>query len=92
MSKHARVTALDIEMSRSTAHPSDLTGHAVGWNPDDTTRIFLPNLTQAMPQRVLVVDDDALMRERLEALVMAAGFEVNSAASGREALEILRRD
>ena len=62
------------------------------WNPDDTTRIFLPNLSHGMPQRVLVVDDDPLMRERLEVLVLAAGFEVSTATSGREALDVLRRD
>jgi len=32
------------------------------------------------------------MCERLEALVLAAGFEVSCAASGRDALEALRRD
>jgi diguanylate cyclase (GGDEF)-like protein len=65
---------------------------APSWNSEDTTRIFLPSIEQATPQRVLVVDDDALMRERLEALVVASGFDVTSAGSGREALAILRRE
>jgi diguanylate cyclase (GGDEF)-like protein len=77
---------------RAAAHSLDPAQNSAGWNPDDTTRIFLPNLGQALPQRVLVVDDDPLMRERLEALVLAAGFEVSTASSGREALDALRRD
>jgi diguanylate cyclase (GGDEF)-like protein len=67
-------------------------GAGGAWNPDDTTRIFLPNIMQSMQQRVLVVDDDPLMCERLEALVMAAGFAVTTARTGREALAALRRD
>jgi diguanylate cyclase (GGDEF)-like protein len=86
MSKRAQVLPQSLDPASNTGT------HTGAWNPDDTTRIFLPNLSQGLPQRVLVVDDDPLMRERLEVLVMAAGFEVSTATSGREALEKLRRD
>lgn len=62
------------------------------WNPEDTTRIFLPSFAQITQQRVLIVDDDALMRERLEVIATAAGFDVTTASTGREALETLKRD
>jgi two-component system cell cycle response regulator len=57
---------------------------------DDTTRIFMPNLADLTVQRVMIVDDDPLMLERLESLVAAAGFETMTAASGRDALALLR--
>jgi len=41
------------------------------------------------PCRALVVDDDALVRTRLQQLLMAADFEVEVAASGEEALRLL---
>jgi CheY-like chemotaxis protein len=42
--------------------------------------------------RVLVVDDDANLREVLASLLEAAGHEVATAADGAEALERLRRE
>lgn len=66
--------------------------HKPAWNADDTSRVFLPSLAKDIVQRVLIVDDDPLMRERLEYLVNSAGFDAFSAGTGREALEILRRD
>ena len=47
--------------------------------------ILRPNLPQAY--RVLIVDDDELVREQLTALFEAAGYEVSAAATGEEALE-----
>jgi CheY-like chemotaxis protein len=43
------------------------------------------------PRRVLVVDDDRDIRETLEELLHSAGWEVASAANGREGLEQLQR-
>jgi len=40
----------------------------------------------------LIVDDDPLICERLRSLVMAAGFEVKTAASGAAALASLHKD
>jgi two-component system, cell cycle response regulator len=60
------------------------------WNPDDTTRIFIPTLADMPSQRVLVVDDDPLTCEHLSAILQASGFEVLTAATGREALKTLR--
>lgn len=62
------------------------------WNPDDTTRIFLPDFRSLRGQKVLIVDDDPLTREHLSLVVQAAGFEVLTAESGRDALLTLRRD
>jgi two-component system cell cycle response regulator len=62
------------------------------WNPDDTTRIFLPDFRNLPSQRVLIVDDDPLTREHISTLVQNAGFEVLVAESGRDALLQLRRD
>jgi two-component system cell cycle response regulator len=41
--------------------------------------------------RVLVVDDDALVRARLSALLNASGYDVEAASTGEEALRILDR-
>jgi two-component system, cell cycle response regulator len=50
-----------------------------------------PALSQVAP-RVLLVDDDELVIERLRSLVEAAGFEVGTATHGADALESLRRE
>ncbi|NTU79074.1 MAG: response regulator [Chloroflexales bacterium] len=39
---------------------------------------------------ILVVDDDAAIREALTSVLEEEGYQVQSAANGREALEILR--
>jgi two-component system cell cycle response regulator len=44
----------------------------------------------AIAPRVLVVDDDDIMAERLRDLVSAAGYEVSTAASGQQALAQLQ--
>jgi CheY-like chemotaxis protein len=44
---------------------------------------------QSIPARVLVVDDDAMSRELLGALLEAEGYAVESAESGEAALELL---
>jgi diguanylate cyclase (GGDEF)-like protein len=50
-----------------------------------------PALLEVAP-RVLIVDDDEIMVERLRDLVTAAGFEVTSAPDGQAALDSLRRE
>ncbi len=62
------------------------------WNPDDTTRIFLPNFANLPRQTVLLVDDDPLTIERMSMLVQMAGFDVRTAGSGREALSLLHHE
>jgi two-component system, cell cycle response regulator len=55
-------------------------------------------ITQVMPAfvniapRVLLVDDDEIVVERMRDFITASGFEVATAASGAEALEALKRD
>jgi DNA-binding response OmpR family regulator len=44
-----------------------------------------------LPRRVLVVDDDELVRDSVAALLRAAGFEVAVAADGEEALTVMGR-
>jgi two-component system, cell cycle response regulator len=54
---------------------------------DDTILTLTPDPPREC--RVLVVDDDELIRFRLSALLRAAGCEVYTAASGEEALRVL---
>ena len=43
-----------------------------------------------MPKSILVVDDDALIRRSLAVSIEQAGYQVRTAPSGENALEILR--
>jgi DNA-binding NtrC family response regulator len=43
-----------------------------------------------MKRRVLVVDDEALIREHLKVILQADGLEVETADNGRSALELIR--
>jgi two-component system, cell cycle response regulator len=58
---------------------------------ESTITLIQPMLLNLAP-RVLLVDDDEIMVERLRELVAAAGYEVSTAASGEQALEVLRKD
>jgi two-component system cell cycle response regulator len=51
--------------------------------------ILSERLETSRPCRILVVDDDDLVRARLTALLRTAEFEVETAGSGEEALRIL---
>jgi two-component system cell cycle response regulator len=55
-----------------------------------TTQVL--RLPFGAPPKVLLVDDDDLVLGRLEALVAAAGFEVNIAPNGGDALACLQRN
>jgi len=48
-------------------------------------------LTRALPSRILLVDDEEQDRELITQRLTAAGFQVQHAANGREALEVLER-
>jgi diguanylate cyclase (GGDEF)-like protein len=58
----------------------------------DTTIIMGLKEAVAVAPKVLIVDDDPLICERLRGLVMAAGFEARSVSSGAAALASLRKD
>jgi len=49
-------------------------------------------LDPSSPKRVLVVDDEATVRQAFEAALTAKGYGVVLATDGREALRILRRE
>lgn len=46
----------------------------------------------AVTPRVLLVEDDEIMAERLRDLIAAAGYEVRTASNGKQALAELQRD
>jgi len=48
-------------------------------------------LTRALPMRILVVDDDELELTLMADRLVASGFEVERAANGEEALQLLAR-
>ncbi|HVF15442.1 MAG TPA: diguanylate cyclase [Steroidobacteraceae bacterium] len=58
----------------------------------DTTIIFSLKEAVAVAPKVLIVDDDPLICERLRGLVMAAGFEARTVSSGAAALASLRKN
>ena len=58
----------------------------------DTTVIIGLKEAVAVAPKVLIVDDDPLVCERLRGLVMAAGFEARAVSSGAAALASLRKD
>jgi two-component system, cell cycle response regulator len=66
------------------------TGQHVATDESVITQIQ-PALIDVAP-RVLLVDDDEIVIERLRDLIEAAGYQVSTAASGEQALESLRRD
>jgi diguanylate cyclase (GGDEF)-like protein len=55
----------------------------------DTTVVV--ELRQPVAPRVLIVDDDPMVCERLRSLVMAAGFSARAVSSGAAALSALRK-
>jgi two-component system cell cycle response regulator len=67
--------------------------HKVHPLEDSSADLYDTILTQrretSHPCRVLVVDDDDLVRARLIALLRSAEFEVESAADGKEALRLM---
>lgn len=59
---------------------------------DDSSGIFMPMLIESRAKRVLIADDDPLMREHLSALASKAGFDVATAATGKEALASMQSE
>lgn len=58
--------------------------------PEATEQSELPQRTVRHSCRVLVVDDDVLIRAQLCALLHGSDYEVETAASGEDALRLLR--
>ncbi len=73
---------------------SSLSGqNALRWMTINVMKLFSPNdqPISVMAKTILVVDDDALMRRSLAATLGQAGYIVETAASGENALEAVRR-
>lgn len=81
-----------METLRTVATPAPLDMDIDLPSIDDTTRFFLPQFAANLPPRVLIVDDDPLMLERLEAIVTRAGFDASTADSSRAALRLLQTE
>jgi diguanylate cyclase (GGDEF)-like protein len=60
-------------------------------NGDDESTTQIQKLTLPMMPTVLIVDDDALVLERLKELVAAEGYPVHTATSGKDALDSLHQ-
>ena len=45
-----------------------------------------------MPERILLVEDNPGIRANLASFLRAAGYRVNEAPNGKEAIELLRKD
>jgi two-component system, cell cycle response regulator len=58
---------------------------------DESAVTLIQPLLVSIAPRVLLVDDDEIVVERLRDLITAAGFEVNTASNGVEALAALKR-
>ncbi|TAJ84933.1 PAS domain-containing protein [Reyranella sp.] len=98
-------SGLGLSMVHGFVHQSK--GHVdiksqVGWGT--TVRIYLPKVEgtseqlaaqrEATPhgkERILLVEDNDEVRFHVSAMLASLGYEVTSAASGREALELLDR-
>ncbi len=61
------------------------------WGDDERDPTHARNQPDG-PGRVLIIDDEADVRELFRDILHAAGFDAVSAASGAEGLEILRSD
>jgi diguanylate cyclase (GGDEF)-like protein len=59
---------------------------------EEETTVIQPVLSDMSPCTVLVVDDDALIREELVAMISGAGYDVRVAKSGAEALAIFDKE
>jgi two-component system, cell cycle response regulator len=93
----AAVPHVDPTADRSIASPKDARKDPIGagfkaadedW---ETTTQILAMPAMHMPT-VLVVDDDELILERLKLLILEAGYEVFTAASGDAALAALQKN
>lgn len=58
----------------------------------DRSAEIVPNSRQARGRKILVVDDEAMIRTMVESLLGKQGFEVLTAVDGRDALDVLRRE
>jgi two-component system, chemotaxis family, chemotaxis protein CheY len=58
----------------------------------DAAKAVHQDVTDGRPGRVLLIDDDAAVRETLAEGLRLAGFDVAEAASGADGLRILRTD
>ncbi|ETK30917.1 SpoIIE family protein phosphatase, partial [Microbispora sp. ATCC PTA-5024] len=93
----AITTAAGTGAASATAAP--YVQEALRWLPADTAAdpaedaVEMPSHgALAAPARVLVADDNADMREYLVRLLKGAGYQVDTASDGRQALDAIRAD
>jgi CheY-like chemotaxis protein len=59
---------------------------------EDLLRVLWRNLIRRQGARVLVVDDDAVIRELLSKKLRDSGLEVNAVSNGQDALDAVNRE
>jgi DNA-binding NtrC family response regulator len=49
-------------------------------------------IAEVMPERILLVEDNLGIRKNLASFLRAAGYEVNEASNGKDAIELLQKE
>ena len=83
---HGGTLRVESELGRGTCFAMLLPRIA----PETTKPEVVDGLGRARGERILVVDDEDLVRVATERLLVSAGYGVLAAASGSEAMEVLR--
>jgi PAS domain S-box-containing protein len=87
----AGTITIDSELGRGTTVRIYLprAGHGAASTPDGVDRV---EVDAGPPSRILVVDDEAVVRDAISNLIRTFGHEAVEAADGRAALDLLDRD
>src|SRR4030042_2947153 len=75
---------------RGNTSTSKFRTQALEWSPNDREPVLEPSAPLPDSGTVLLVDDDPLVREVGEKMLVKLGFQVLTAADGREGLEVFR--
>jgi signal transduction histidine kinase len=83
------VTEIASEIGRGTTVTIYLPRDSRDAMPDRTTPL-LPTVSASQGLKVLLLDDDAQVRQTITAILSAAGYSVASYSTGRQALDAIR--